>query len=162
MRDSIGGIPVIVIVTLFIVIALGYVAFNVNYTKAFRMKNKAIDLFEDFYGAERCKSNGRCTAKLKDYAESIGYNPGKLDCSHIPGADNVVGLVCYTTGTYDTYTAEERKTLGIVDEGQGTFYNKVYAMINIDIPIIKNMVMTMDTFYVSGTTSSIKTINAHK
>ena len=52
MRDSLGGIPILAIVTLFIVIALSYVAFNVNYTKAFRMKNKIIEILQKYNGGE--------------------------------------------------------------------------------------------------------------
>ena len=44
MRDSLGGAVNIIIIVVFIVIALGYMAFNVNYTKAFRMKNKIISV----------------------------------------------------------------------------------------------------------------------
>ena len=46
MRDSIGGSVVLIIIVVFIVVALGYMAFNVNYTKAFRMKNKVIAVYE--------------------------------------------------------------------------------------------------------------------
>ena len=93
MRDSIGGIPVIVIVTLFIVISLGYIAFNVNYTKAFRMKNKAIELFEEYHGADHCTNESAgCGKRLKDYADSVGYNPGKLDCGIFPNSTNILNL----------------------------------------------------------------------
>jgi hypothetical protein len=44
MRDAMGGSVALVIIVVFIVIALGYMAFNVNYTKAFNMKNKIIYL----------------------------------------------------------------------------------------------------------------------
>ena len=161
MRDSIGGIPVIVIITLFIVIALGYVAFNVNYTKAFRMKNKAIDLFQEYHGADNCNVAGSgCGERLQKYADSIGYNPGgHLDCNHFPGSKSILGLVCVTTKTDDYFTNSERETLNIVDDNQETFYHDVYAVINIDIPIIKNMLMSMDVFYVTGSTGPIKKID---
>ena len=44
MRDALGGSVTIVIIVVFIVIVLGYLAFNVNYTKAFRMKDKIISV----------------------------------------------------------------------------------------------------------------------
>ena len=47
MRDALGGTVTLVIIVVFIVIALGYMAFNVNYTKAFRMKDKIITLYDD-------------------------------------------------------------------------------------------------------------------
>ena len=42
MRDAFGGIANMVVIIVFLVIVSGYLAFNVNYTKAFRVKNKII------------------------------------------------------------------------------------------------------------------------
>ena len=47
MRDGIGSVVMITIIIVFIVAASSYLAFNVNYTKAFRMKNKIISIYED-------------------------------------------------------------------------------------------------------------------
>ena len=57
MRDAMGGTVVLVIIVVFIVVTLGYMAFNVNYTKAFRMKNKIISVYEDYKGD--CQSDCR-------------------------------------------------------------------------------------------------------
>ena len=46
MRDAIGGVVNITIIVTFLVIVSGYLAFNVNYTKAFRVKNKIITTIE--------------------------------------------------------------------------------------------------------------------
>lgn len=46
MRDAIGGVVNIQIILVFIVIVSGYLAFSVNYTKAFRVKNKIITTLE--------------------------------------------------------------------------------------------------------------------
>ena len=158
MRDSLGGIPVIVIVTLFIVITLGYIAYNVNYTKAFRMKNKAIDLFEEFGGGEACSGSSKCRGMLVKYADTIGYKPDSLNCGFF-GAESVSNLVCYTTNTTDVYTQQNREDLHIVDEGQGTFYNDVYTKVNIDLPIIRNMLISGSVFYVTGSTKSMSILS---
>ena len=42
MRDAFGGIVNISMIVVFLVVVSGYLAFNVTYTKAFRMKNKII------------------------------------------------------------------------------------------------------------------------
>ena len=42
MRDAFGGLLNMVIIVVFLVLVSGYLAFNVNYTKAFRVKNKII------------------------------------------------------------------------------------------------------------------------
>ena len=50
MRDGIGSTVMITIIIAFIVCASSYLAYNVNYTKAFRMKNKIISVYEDYNG----------------------------------------------------------------------------------------------------------------
>lgn len=157
MRDSLGGIPILAIVTLFIVIALSYVAFNVNYTKAFRMKNKAIEILQKYNGGEKCKGISECKQELKNYAESIGYSTGGLDCSIFGNANgNIENLICYTEKSSDYYSIAEKKANGIIIDGKETFYNRVYAKINVDLPIIKKLVTSVSYFYVSGSTESIE------
>ena len=44
MRDGLGSVVMIEIIVVFIVVVSTYLAFNVNYMKAFKMKNKIIDV----------------------------------------------------------------------------------------------------------------------
>ena len=46
MRDALGGTVNVVIIVMFIVIALGYITFNINYTKAFRVNDKIVSLYK--------------------------------------------------------------------------------------------------------------------
>ena len=50
MRDAFGGLMNMVIIIVFLVLVSGYLAFNVNYTKAFRVKNKIITTIEQYEG----------------------------------------------------------------------------------------------------------------
>ena len=157
MRDSLGGIPILAIVTMFIVIALGYVAFNVNYTKAFRMKNKTIEIFKLYGGGDACNSSSECRKEIRDYADSIGYSTGGIDCNIFSKnghtAKKVDDLLCYTTYSGDYYSVEEKKAQGILIDGSETEYNNVYTKINIELPIIKKFITSVSFFYVSGSTS---------
>lgn len=167
MRDSIGGIPIIGIVTLFIVISLGYVAYNVNYTKAFRMKDKAIDIIEAYGGATSCKGNADCKQELSDYANQIGYGTdSSLSCNFMNsvGSDgqpitaySVYGLICANDKSNDLYNSEYKKSHGIVDDGDATFYNEICTKVTIDVPIIKKLLnaTTVNAFYVCGSTGTI-------
>lgn len=154
MRDSLGGIPIIGIVTFFLVVTLGFLAFNVNYNKAFRMKNKAIDLFEEYYGADKCHSDSRCLREIYDYADSIGYHPTDLNCAEYNGTEQFDNLLCYryVSATYFSY--DEKVDNKIIIDANDLYYNDVYTKINIEIPIIKKMVTSVDVFYVNGSTHS--------
>ena len=72
MNESLGGLVNIVIISVFIVIAMGYIAFNVNYTKAFRMKDKIITVYDKYDG--NCDINSPCSDEIKEYAREIGYS----------------------------------------------------------------------------------------
>ena len=48
MRDAFGGIVNLSMIVIFLVLVCGYLAFNVNYTKAFRVKNYIITTMEQY------------------------------------------------------------------------------------------------------------------
>ena len=67
MRDAFGGIANMVVIIVFLVIVSGYLAFNVNYTKAFRVKNKIISTFEQYEGNcyDPTVAEGTCNGEIK-------------------------------------------------------------------------------------------------
>ena len=145
MRDALGGTVNIVIIVAFIVIVLAYLAFNVNYTKAFRMKNKIVSTYEDFSG--NCDDD--CEEIIHQYAMDVGYNPGNMKCDSgwNKGFYRNNGLYCYKE--------VKVKAAGnsSIDENNNTHYYKIATEINIEIPIIQN-VFSYQMFWVTGDTKS--------
>lgn len=88
MRESIGGTFLIKIMIVFIVIYNSVLAIAVNYAMAFRVKNKAIDLLEQYEG---CKG---ANDKILAYLNSVGYyrvdltNQSKIDITPMPVTNN--------------------------------------------------------------------------
>ncbi len=72
MSDSLGGTVIIVLIVLFITIVSGYLAFNVNYTKAFKMKNKIVDTYEKYKG--NCDGNSDCNDEIDGYSDFVFIN----------------------------------------------------------------------------------------
>lgn len=153
MRDSIGGAVNIVIIVAFIVIVLSYLAFNVNYTKAFRMKNKIIATYEDYDG--KCtgvndtsgRANpGTCFGDIITYAEDVGYEPGELNCRD--GWSEAGKYYCYKE-----VKVKKSECSDCVTEGDKKVYYKIATRINIEIPIIQN-VFDLQMFWVTGDTKS--------
>lgn len=140
MRDSIGGVFNLVIIIVFIVIALGYLAFNVNYTKAFRMKNKIISLYEDYNG--ECDNNV-CENKINEYAKSIGYKPSTITCNN-----------GYTKSSYNycfkKVKVKNTASNSISDQSE-RYYYKITTKIDINIPLIENT-LGIKVFTVKGNT----------
>ena len=147
MRDAMGGTVALVIISVFIVIALGYMAFNVNYTKAFRMKNKIISVYEDFDG--KCENNSECETIIKNYANTLGYFTGdSFNCGDYTKSSS--DLYCYTR-------IDTENTIGgnATVEDDKRYYYKIITKINIEIPIINN-VLDLKAFYITGDTRLFK------
>ncbi len=147
MRDSLGGAVNVIIIVVFIVVALGYMAFNVNYTKAFRMKNKIISEYEK---AEGDCGSGICPANIEKYANEIGYKPNRstFHCNGMtPGYKN---LYCYDEIAVNTRITSDDS---INDRANGVYY-RIVTKINIEIPIIDN-IFDLDVFKISGDTKTI-------
>ena len=74
MRDAFGGLMNIIIIVVFLVIVSGYLAFNVTYTKAFRVKNKIITTIEQYEG--NCgNESSACDKEILSYMKELGYSP---------------------------------------------------------------------------------------
>ncbi len=149
MRDSLGGAVNIIIIVVFIVIALGYMAFNVNYTKAFRMKNKIISEYEKANG--KCESGSGCYNSIIDYAHEIGYEPNRnsFKCPSDFRSDNH-HLYCYKSYVV---SRREAPNESINDRADGKYY-RIVTKINIEIPIIDN-ILDLNIFKVSGDTKTL-------
>lgn len=140
MRDAFGGIVNVAFILTFIVIVSGYLAFNVNYTKAFRVKNKIITTFEQYEG--RCGASSSCDNQIVSYMRSIGYtSPSSFEC---PTGSTKQNGYCYEK--INAYS-----TTGSLDRSE-KFYYKVTTVINIDIPIINKILPGLKIFQVSGNT----------
>lgn len=142
MRDAIGGSVVITIIVFFIVVVSAYMAFNVNYNKAFRMKDKIIAVYEEYKG--ECETNTACQKKISDYAKSVGYKPAKLNCKD--GYSSIDELYCVkeVDGTIRSSGAYEGESLN-------SYYYKIQTKIDIRIPIIDNL-MGLKVFTITGDT----------
>lgn len=144
MRDAFGGIVNITMIVVFLVVVSGYLAFNVTYTKAFRMKNKIITTLEQYEG--NCEVGSVCYNSIEEYANSIGYN---LD---VNDATPSTGGVCSKKG-YCFIKQNASNSGGINDNNK--IYFKVTTKIVIQIPIINKVMENMDAFTLSGNTKLI-------
>lgn len=145
MRDAMGGTVTLVIIVVFIVIALGYIAFNVNYTKAFRMKDKIISVYDDYDGD--CSSN-KCKQEIIKYADKIGYSSGVGTGGYITcpkGYKQVDNIYCIDTVNNSSQISDSR--------GKRLHYS-IATRINLEIPIIKNVFKDMKFFYIFGETKT--------
>ena len=143
MRDALGGIVNIAIIVVFITLVSGFMAYNINYTKAFRVKNKIITTLEQYEG--RCEQNSSCDQEIISYMRSLGYS------AHIR---NISGYTCRSGYCYKEVSANVG-TIAVNDSNK--VYFQVVTAINIDIPIINKILPNIRLFQVKGNTKLIKT-----
>lgn len=144
MRDAFGGIVNLSMIVIFLVLVCGYLAFNVNYTKAFRVKNYVITSLEQYEG--NCASGTDCSTKINNYIRQIGYNAPDFDLRD-------EGYTCVEGYCYKEFEASNSSE-GVSENNRKVYY-KVVTQINIDIPIINKIMPALKVFQVSGDTKLI-------
>ena len=117
MKEAFGGTWIMGFVVLFIVLFSAYLAVSVNYTRAFKVKNKIVNIIEENEGF-----NTRSKDKINSYLKEIGYQTTQINSSRCPeGSDT------YQQGGYCVYK---------VNANNGGKYWKVTTFIKFEIPII--------------------------
>lgn len=146
MRDAVGGVVNLVIIVVFLVIVSGYLAFNVNYTKAFRVKNKIISTIEEYEGNI---DNRALKDQISNYMRDIGYSAGDtMNCEIHEMETGPGGGWCYKKVLSNSNGGE--------DEGNTRVYYKVLTQIQIDMPIIRNVLPNLKLFTITGDTKAIR------
>ena len=138
MRESIGGGWIMGIVVLFIVLFSGYLAISVNYSKAFKVKNKILSVIEQREGY---------TKQILDNNEweTIGNPNSNVD---IKSAQAEIYLYLKQVGYFDNVIKESYCTdnklgtyqkggfcLKRIEAGTGNYY-KVTTFLKIEFPVI--------------------------
>lgn len=157
MSDAIGGVVNIALVVFFVALIALYLSFNVNYEKSFNVKNKIIDLYEEYNG--RCSARSKCQEEIIKYESSVGYasikdtkklvnvksdsSGNKIKCSDalgfcIRGVNNVTKG--YSEGT--------------VAPQEARCYFEITTFVQVQIPLINNL-MGLRFFQITGQTQNM-------
>ena len=150
MSDALGGVVNLGLVIFFMVIISLYMAFNINYQKAFNVKNEIIAIYQRYEGV----CDPACKKEIKEYEDKIGY--GKTELKAVRSNE-----YCSPTLGYCAIGVEAKKEA--MNNELGTkmkfCYFDIRTQVLIEIPIINNL-MHLRLFQVTGQTKSIKKITA--
>ncbi len=150
MRDAISGAMTLQIIVIFMIIINCYLAFSVNYTKAFRVKNEIRSIIEKNEGLTcsaltqindlMLKTNYGMNSEFEEWCESNDYTV----------ADAGAGKFCYKYQKVDvTGNSNESSTY------KGAYYT-VATFVNVDIPLVNNLLpFAGNLFLVKGETALI-------
>ncbi len=135
MREAIGGSWMLGIVVVFIMLFTAYLAVSINYTKAFKVKNRIINLIEENEGFstntsagnggmagvsdDELKRSSKTEDKIYAYLKEVGYATTQIQDNQCPsGFSKRDGGYCVRR----------------VCDGNGSYY-KVRTFIKFEIPI---------------------------
>lgn len=139
MREAIGATWIMSIVIAFIALFSGYLAFSVNYSKAFKVKDGIVDRIEKHNGVNNAAIND-----INDMMTSVGYS-SKGKCSvyfndsglaYIGVTSNVVDSHPSSSSTYN-YCIQKINALNTSGQLSAAYY-KVYVFFSLSIPILNN------------------------
>lgn len=123
MRDAFGGTFMIKLILIFIAIYIAFMAVALNYAKAFRVKNKIIDIIEQNEGIDDYNDTNGVLGDINTYLNTVSYYVS-LDNIEASNRDN---KHCYQRG----YCIEEYSIkLNDIDSK----YYKVTTYIRINFP----------------------------
>lgn len=157
MRDALGGIVNIQMIIVFLVLINGYLAFSVNYTKAFRVKNKIITAIEQYEGNVEAASeiNGDLYCYIVGSCEDkpgVGYHPTNYRCpAGFTDAPNQLGF-CYQERNVGEDTTDTHS--GVTSTLEKKQY-RVVTFVTIDIPIVRFIIERVNPFNIKGDTKTI-------
>lgn len=149
MSDALGGVVNVGMVVFFIIIISLYMAYNVNYEKAFNVKNEIVSRYEEYGGI----CNAKCNEKIEDFEAKIGYTKLKLnETSKDEHCTNTYGY-CVTG-----YPAKANSFSKSIKTKKKYCYFNIRTQILIDIPIINNF-LDLPLFRVTGQTKSMEILS---
>ena len=129
MREAFGGAFTIKLMLIFLAIYIAFIAVALNYAKAFRVKNRIIDIIEQNEGIDSYNDTkeGSVIGDINSYLNTVSYYVNLANIKN----NNTENINCYDRG----YCIEE--TSGPIKDGITSKYYKVTTYININFPFFK-------------------------
>ena len=150
MKEAIGGIFSIGTIVFLILVINGYLAFSVNYTKAFRVKNEIRSIIQKNEGL-----TDNALEQIEEYMHTVKY---VTKSGFTKWCENN-GYKVAGTGDYSfCYKVNQVDQYGTTNENskyKGAYYT-VATFVNMNIPLLNNLLpFTGGFFRVEGETALI-------
>lgn len=130
MKEAYGGATNLYLFLFFFVVYVSFLAFALQFAKAYRVKNYVIDVLEQGqYDGKAMDSgtNREIANKLHDYFLSIPYT----------GVNNIAEDFCKDNSDSDTYTANSYEGACIIKYGEEDApYYKVFTFVDFNLPLL--------------------------
>ena len=158
MRDAIGGVFTLQIILVFVLLINGYMAYSVNYTRAFRVKN-IIEQKEGF------SEGGTAAKEISSLVKRAGYGLSTVQQQAVRNNNNVNGWYCNGSEGYCVKCTDNtgNNKLNSDDASYRGVYYSVKTYVNMDIPILNRIFTGLpDMLSVNGDTKTVYAKNGCK
>ena len=143
MKEGIGGSFMIYVLLVFLAVYITFLAVAFNYARAFRVKNKVIDIIEQNEGMSFTDiSDSSTLGQIENYLGQVSYVVAGIDRNDCPETE------------YEYINSERGYCIDYVPGTNGEYY-KVKTFIKLEIPFL-NFGFTIP---VKGETRKIERIN---
>lgn len=150
MRDAIGGAMTLQIIVIFMIIINCYLAFSVNYTKAFRVKNEIRSIIEKNEGLTDAAKE-----QINDLMLKNKYKMNELFETWCSNNDYEVLRLAAGSFCYKYQKVDVSGTYNDLNTYKGAYYT-VATFVNIDLPLVNNLLpFAGNLFLVKGETALI-------
>ena len=146
MSNAFGGVTNLVIIVFFLVLVMGYLAFNVQYSKAFKVKNMALTTLEQYEG-NCAEADTKCNEKIQAYIKQIGYGVTKINN---PGSCPNGGSIYHCNNGYCYCVIDLPQNSDDMYKSVKREYYHVITEVEMNIPIINKVLEGIRFFRVSG------------
>lgn len=160
MKDAIGNVYSLGFVFAFILIIASFLAYVINYNRAFQVKNKLLEVIKTTNDSQGSNWNGssinakRIEAQIKEYKKKMGYGAG-IDYVKSAKKD---GWTCPENYGWCYKIYPDPKEYQKEDIRYS--YVRVMTFVSIDVPLINKIFSKLNNFQVTGSTVPSLTVKS--
>ena len=158
MRESIGSAWLMIIVMTFIVLFSSYLAFSINYSKSFRVKDGIVERIQKHNGIVLGSGNENTLKQIDEFLAEIGYNV-KGDCYQFGEGDGTV--LAGVNGTMYKINPQKGETYNycIIKvasyQSEATVMNASYYKVIVFFSLQIGNISLLSRFHTQGTTQTL-------
>lgn len=135
MKESIANSVLFYIVIIFVALFIGVLTMSLTYSKAFKVKNRIVEMIERHPGYDR-----ELEAEIDDMLGTLGYRINDYYLNNCPIRPNAVDMYGNVTGRAINESSKYRYCIYKYDTLKGSYYGVITYMY-FDIPLVENLVL---------------------
>lgn len=149
MRDAFGGTFMMYVFIIFLTVYCIFIAIAFNYARAFRVKNKVIDIIEQNEGITNYNNTSGAMGEIDTYLANANYRVGGITPNSAVCSD--YEYVNSSRG----YCIDRVEVTSDINGGKASYY-RVQTFVKLEIPFLEWFSFTIP---VKGETRKIERIN---